>query len=110
MSNPQTVYVDQSNNVLVPDFDNACIYKFNSTGGTLVTPIVIAGQSDSPGNNLNQLDGPTHVVMDSTETYMFIADSNNDRIMRYLATSTSGNDGVVVAVSNGTYRELHFPL
>ena len=99
MANPQAIYIDQSNYVFVPDFDNACVYKYNATG-TPNTPVVAAGNESNPGSALNQLDGPLHIAFNAAETYMFVADSNNDRIMRFSTSAPSGSDGVVVAVSN----------
>ncbi|CAF1003548.1 unnamed protein product [Rotaria sordida] len=106
LSSPQIVYVDQSNNMFVPDYDHACVFKFTTFGNVPTTPVV-AGLIDTPGSNLSQLDGPTQLAFDSTETYMFIADSNNNRIIRFLTTATTGDTGVVVA--SGTDYGINEP-
>jgi DNA-binding beta-propeller fold protein YncE len=106
MSSPVSVYVDAATNVYVPDLDNGCVFKF--VGGLASGIQVAAGINGQPGSALNSLDGPAHLAFDSTETYMYIADSNNDRIVRYLATATSGDDGVVVAVSSNSSASVFF--
>jgi DNA-binding beta-propeller fold protein YncE len=109
MSSPQGIYIDQSNNIYVPDYDNACVYKFTSPGAP-ATPSVAVGDEGNPGSALNQLDGPMVIVFDSTETYMFVADSSNDRIIRFSTNAAGNSDGVVVAVSNETCRKQQSPL
>lgn len=110
LANPQAIYIDQSNDVYIPDYDNACVYKFTTTG-SLVTPTsVAAGDDGNPGSELNQLNGPMHIAFDAAETYMFVADSNNNRIIRFSTTASPNSDGVVVAVSYLIFIHLLFLL
>ena len=102
MAAPQSIYIDSSNNAYVPDFDNSCVLKFPLGSSTGV--IIIAGISGSPGSDVGSLDGPSALAFDSTETYMYVADSNNNRIIRHLASATSATNGVVVAVSETLVR------
>ncbi|CAF0948318.1 unnamed protein product [Adineta steineri] len=95
---PQDVYVDSQSNLYVTDYYNSRVQKFvnQSTIGQ-----TIAGISGSSGVSLNQFNGLRHLTFDPTETYMYIADCNNHRVMRYLTNSTTGNNGTLVAGGNG---------
>ncbi|CAF4203832.1 unnamed protein product, partial [Adineta steineri] len=91
---PQGVYVDT-------------IGTIGSTVGS-----TIAGITKTRGSSLNQFSGPRLIALDPTQTYIYIADGNNNRIMRYSTTSTSGDDGTVVAGGNGagnTNTSLNHP-
>ncbi|CAF2925663.1 unnamed protein product [Rotaria sp. Silwood2] len=92
LGSPQSVYVDSSNNIYVPDFDNACIFKIPA-GTQTVTAII--GYSGSPGSSLTTLDGPSSISLDST--YIYVADTNNLRIIRFSISAAQGDAGVVVA-------------
>ncbi|UJR11880.1 hypothetical protein I4U23_016059 [Adineta vaga] len=95
---PNGVYVDKKGNIYISEYTNNRIQKYisGSTSG-----ITIAGITGSPGSSLNQFSAPRYFALDSTETYIYIADSANNRIMRYLSNSTSGNNGVVMAGGTG---------
>lgn len=98
LSNPNDVYADRNGNVYVSDCFNFRIQKFinGSTNG-----ITISGITGSSGSALNQLNHPRYFTFDSDDTYMYVADANNNRIMRYLTNSTSGTSGTLVAGGNG---------
>jgi len=98
VNNPQDVYVDKSGNVYVSDYSNHRIQKYINGSSTGIT---IAGISGSPGSALNQLNSPARFTFDSTDTYFYIADYGNNRVMRYLTNSTTGNNGTLVAGGNG---------
>ncbi|CAF1582415.1 unnamed protein product, partial [Adineta steineri] len=95
---PQDVYVDSQSNMYVTDYYNSRVQKFanQSTIGQ-----TIAGISGSSGVSLNQFNGLRYFTFDPTETYMYITDYNNHRIMRYLTNSTTGDSGTLVAGGNG---------
>ncbi|CAF3563380.1 unnamed protein product, partial [Adineta steineri] len=90
---PNDVYIDRSGNIYVTDCNNHRVQKFNSGSNIGVT---IAG-TGSAGSALNQLNLPRYLTFDSTETYMYIADYGNHRVMRYSTSSTSGTNGVLIA-------------
>ncbi|CAF3351782.1 unnamed protein product, partial [Rotaria sp. Silwood2] len=50
----------------------------------------VAGLSGSPGSNSSQLDSPWNIYVDPTNGTLYIADSQNHRIQRWLAGATSG--------------------
>ncbi|CAF3716958.1 unnamed protein product, partial [Adineta steineri] len=96
LCDPQGVYVDSKSNVYVSDCINDRIQKYinGSTVG-----ITIAGVCGSRGSALNQLSCSRNLVIDSTDTYVYIVDGNNNRVMRYQTNSTGGTNGVVAAGS-----------
>ncbi len=109
LSSPDDVYVDGNGNVYVCDSYNHRIQKFinGSTNG-----ITIAGISGSAGSQLNKFNNPRYFTFDSTDTYMYVADFDNNRIMQYLTNSTSGMNGTLVAGGTGynnTNISLNFP-
>ncbi|CAF0779452.1 unnamed protein product [Adineta steineri] len=106
---PQSVYIDTNGTMYVADYNNHRIQKYinGSTVG-----ITIAGITGSGGSSLNQLYGPRFITVDPTQEYIYIADSFNHRIMRYSTTSTSGDNGTVVAGGIGarnTTTSLNYP-
>ncbi|CAF1119367.1 unnamed protein product [Adineta steineri] len=78
--------------------DNA-IYKFVGGSGS---PVVAAGGNGN-GNALNQLNGPNGAYYDYLYTNsLYVADSGNNRILKFAAGSTSSTYGTVVAGGNGS--------
>ncbi|CAF3947884.1 unnamed protein product [Adineta steineri] len=109
LSYPQGVYVDTNGTMYVSDHYNCRVQKYinGSTVGS-----TIAGITGSGGSSLNQLYGPRYITLDPTQEYIYIADSDNHRIMRYSTNSTSGDNGTVVAGGNGagnTITSLSYP-
>ena len=107
---PVDVYIDRNGNLYVSDRDNDRIQKFINGSNIGVT---IAGITGSSGRSLNELNQPQYFTFDPTDTYMYVADYNNNRIMRYLTNSTTGTNGTLVAGGNGlgnTNTSLNFPL
>ena len=106
---PQDVYVDSSGNMYVTDYYNYRVQKY--TGGSS-SGVTIAGLIKNNGSSLNQFAGLRYFAFDSTESFMYVTDSENTRIMRYSTNSTSGANGVSVAGGNGagdTNTQLHYP-
>ncbi|CAF4322740.1 unnamed protein product, partial [Adineta steineri] len=76
---PNDVYVDKSGNIYVTDCYNHRVQKFSSGSNIGVT---IAGVTGSAGSALNQFNVPRYLTLDSTETYMYIADYGRQRVIR----------------------------
>ncbi|UJR24331.1 hypothetical protein I4U23_027298 [Adineta vaga] len=93
---PADVYVDRYENLYVADTGNSRIVQFMNEA---IHAITIAGGTSftESGNKLNQLNFPQGFAFDSTETFMYVADSNNHRVLRFPTDSTSRTDGVIVA-------------
>ncbi|CAF0831632.1 unnamed protein product [Adineta steineri] len=100
LSNPNDVYIDKSGNIYVVDTNNHRIQKFSSGTNIAVT---IAGITGSAGSALNQLNTPRYFTFDSTETYLYVCDYNNQRILRFSTNSTSGTNGTLVAGGTGVH-------
>ena len=58
--------------------------------------ILVAG-GNGQGNQLNQLDFPTHLVVDDDHT-LYVSDRDNHRVMKWVEDA---NEGMVVAGGNG---------
>ena len=95
---PNDVCVDKEGNLYVSDTNNHRIQKF--VNGSM-NGITIAGISGVSGSALNQFNYPRCMAFDATETYVYVADTGNHRVMRYLTNSTSGMNGTLVAGGNG---------
>ncbi|CAF1665783.1 unnamed protein product, partial [Adineta ricciae] len=90
---PEDVYVNQYGDIYVVDTNNHRIQKF--VNGT-IQGITIAGNDATGDGNTDRLHYPREFAFDSTETFMYVADRSNHRILRFLMNSTVGNSGTVV--------------
>lgn len=83
LSYPAGVFVSKTDRaVYVADRGNNRIQKwsFNSSVG-----ITIAGNSNGiSGSDMYSLNAPYAVILDSTETYMYVADYSNNRVQKFL--------------------------
>ena len=105
---PQDAYVDRNQNLYVIDIGNNRVQKFvnGSTNG-----ITIFGVNLTSGSTLNRLNNPRFFTVDETETYIYLADYFNHRIIRFLTNSTSGSNGTIAAGGTWGYTNatLYFP-
>ncbi|CAF3602494.1 unnamed protein product [Adineta steineri] len=93
------LYVDIYGNIYITDTRNYRIQKY--INGSKNATTTIAGVNGSAGSALNQLNTSRYFTFDSTDTYMYIVDSGNHRILRYSTNSTSGTYGTLVAGGTG---------
>jgi len=63
---------------------------------------MVAGDTDY-GKGLSELSGPFGIVVDQTST-IYVADCNNNRIMRWFKGATEGS---IVVGNNGTGKRPH---
>ncbi len=89
LSNPRGIFVDSDKNIYVADSDNHRIVKW-AEGAT--EGVVLAGGNSGGGGNLDQLSYPSGVVVDSNGN-LYISDTNNARVVKWLA---GANEGVVI--------------
>lgn len=111
---PSDVTLDANGNLYVLDGGNhrAVFWPVNGTTGTLVAGVsgttslsfdlntkpVFSFRAGVSGSASNQLWGPLGMHRDASTGTLYISDSKNERVMRYLSGSTSGT---VVAGGNG---------
>jgi gliding motility-associated-like protein len=73
--------------------------------------ITVAG-GNGPGNSLSQFDNPNSIFIDRNG-YLYVADQNNNRILKFPPGSSSLTNGAVVAGGNGAgsnANQLYLPL
>ena len=88
LNGPKNIKFNHSGELFVADAGNNRIQKFpkNSTNTTLAT--TVAGGFGS-GNNSNQLNDPSDMIIDQYET-IYITDQGNNRIQKWEASATTG--------------------
>ncbi|CAF1424240.1 unnamed protein product [Adineta steineri] len=87
-----------TNDVYVASSTANAIYKFVNGSGL---PVVAAG-GNRQGNALNQLSGPNAVYYDHLYTSsLYVADTGNNRVLKFSSGSTKATNGTVVAGGNG---------
>ncbi|CAF3956737.1 unnamed protein product [Rotaria magnacalcarata] len=91
---PSSVYVDSSYNIYLTDTGNHRIQLWHNGASSGTT---VAGTGTS-GNTSTQLYNPRNVTMDSSSNMLYVADTDNHRIMSYVLNSSVG---IIVAGGNG---------
>ncbi len=80
LSNPFGIYVDhQQQNIYIADYDNHRIvqWKLAENNGQ------IFARGNGKGNRIDQLNGPTDVIVDENNKLLIICDQGNRRIVRW---------------------------
>ncbi|CAF1523743.1 unnamed protein product [Rotaria magnacalcarata] len=98
--------MDTSSNIYITDMYNSRIQYWTSGASTGVTVI----GNGSCGNLTNQLCYPYNVIRDSSTGNIYVADTVNQRVVRYLPGASSGT---VVAGGNGqgfNNYQLNYPI
>ncbi|CAF1350480.1 unnamed protein product [Adineta steineri] len=87
--------MDSAGNFYIADMSNHRImfWKANATAG-----VVLAGVTGVPGNDSLHLYYPQYITLDETQGLFYVADTFNNRILRY---SMNSSVGTVVAGGNG---------
>jgi len=89
------LFVDSQRNIYLCDPYNHRVMKFTQN----VTNAVIVAGTGSAGSGSNQLNTPFGIYFDEINSYLYVADYNNNRIQRYhVGVSTNGTS---VAGGNG---------
>ena len=95
------VVLDSSGNMFVSDHYNGRVMRWavNASSGTMVAGTGV------PGNGDPQLNLPYGLFWSESSSYLYIADSGNDRIQRYYLNSTM--NVATVAGGNGAGSGAH---
>ena len=111
LSQPEDVFLDPNGNIYVADAGNARVIKFPPGSTSTTNGTIIAG-GNGPGNAANQLNAPAGIYV-SAYGDLYVADTDNHRVLRFSAGSTSASHGVVVAGGNGSgnaQNQLYQPV
>ena len=92
---PSLFVMDSQQNFYIADSSNHRI-MLRPMGAS--SGVVVAGTTGVSGSGLSRLNFPTDVALDETEGFMYVADFNNHRVLRFKFNSTNGT---VVAGGNG---------
>ena len=107
LNGPSGVYIDENQAIYIADAFNNRIQKWtsNSTFG-----FTVAGMTGLAGSSLSQLYGPLAVVVD-IDGYLYIADSGNNRILRWIPKAYSGVCIAACTLVGGTEaNQLNYPI
>ncbi|CAF4013666.1 unnamed protein product [Adineta steineri] len=95
--------IDVSGNMYVLDQGNDRVIKWTPGASS---GILVAG-GNGQGSSLNQLDSPSDFFIEPNTSYIWIADSANNRIVKWINTSTA------LLVAGGTQgskaNQFHYP-
>ncbi|CAF1341123.1 unnamed protein product [Adineta steineri] len=80
------LFVDRQGFIYYSDPSNYRVVKI--TPFTMMLTVV-AGANGTAGSNANQLNNPAGIYVDSNNT-LYVADTNNNRVMMYLSGSSQG--------------------
>ncbi|CAF3415280.1 unnamed protein product, partial [Rotaria sp. Silwood2] len=95
-SSPFGNFIDENETLCVADNGNDRIQMWLSGASSGIT---VAGVNQSAGSDLGHLNGPLAVIVDNNG-YMYIADSGNDRIVKWTTNYSAG--GICVVGCTGT--------
>jgi sugar lactone lactonase YvrE len=81
LNSPTGVYVSKNTGAMyIVDCNNNRIQRWNAGATSGVT---IAGIGGSSGTNATLFNTPVAVLLDPSETYMYVSDTNNNRVQRF---------------------------
>jgi len=96
INGPSGSIIDSQGYMYTALLNNDYVIKFLITSPTSYQ--YIAGNGTS-GSGLSQLNSPIALAFDSTESNIYVSDSQNHRVLMFSANSTSGTSGQLVALS-----------
>ncbi|CAF1034432.1 unnamed protein product [Adineta steineri] len=87
LNNPSCLYIDNNNTLYICDQNNNRIQKWIQGA---ITGVTVAGDSTgNQGSTSTLLNNPMDLTFDNNG-FMYVADSNNNRVQRFAPGSTSG--------------------
>jgi sugar lactone lactonase YvrE len=101
--NPNTSYTDTADHLLfIADTDNNRVFVFELNADNVLVdyvPDYVLGQPDftasDPGTTQSTFNGPTGIAYDPDDHLLFVADTNNNRIMVFDVSSISNGENAV---------------
>lgn len=94
------IFVTPGGEIYVLDTGHARVQKYPAHSTAFTAGVTVAG-GNGDGNALNQFSGAQSIYVDNTGN-IYVADGNNNRILKFPAGSTSATNGIVVAGGNGS--------
>ncbi|CAF4586670.1 unnamed protein product, partial [Rotaria sp. Silwood1] len=111
LNDPSDIVLDSSNALYIADQSNNRVVKWitgESTGTTVAGQAnggnLLMSISGTNGSALSQLSYPNGINFDSSSSILYVADTNNHRIMSYASNSSIGT---LVAGGNGSGTSSH---
>ncbi|CAF4145638.1 unnamed protein product, partial [Adineta steineri] len=106
LKNPSSFYIDNNNTLYICDHDNHRIQKWVQGASTGTT---VAGDSTChPGTTSTYLKNPTYVTFDENG-FMYVADTDNNRVQRFTPGSTTGTTVAGTTSSTTALTDLKQP-
>ncbi len=106
LSGPQGIAVDGYTNVYIADTGNNRIVKAHQFGATTTDNIVYVPAATTFGGT--KLSGPTGLAVDAAQN-LYIADTGNNRIVRYTATGVASVIATGAITLNAPYSVAVYP-
>lgn len=99
------MFVDQNENLYLSDYDHARVLLFLSYSSIV---LVVAGNGITGSEN-NQLNRPNGIYVNDRQT-IYIADTNNHRIQKWIVNSTFGwTVAGISGISGSSLSQLFYP-
>lgn len=96
---PYGIATDAAGNIYALDQNNNRVQKYPASSTSLTNGVTVAG-GNGAGSSLNQINHAYSVRLDASGN-IYVADSYNNRVLKFPAGSTSATNGTVVAGGNG---------
>ena len=95
LSEPEGIYVDDKEQcIYIADYKNHRIVKWKLDGGSDDGEIVAGG--NGKGDQIDQLNGPTDVILDEKKKSLIICDYENSRVVRWPLENPNGDNETLI--------------